>query len=167
MRLPSQAVYASHARQPLVPELDVTNLGESLDFYVVLIGFQMAYERSAERFAYLTLEGAGLMLQEATGPGRRFRIAPLERPLGRGVNFQIEVTDVDAIYQRLRAADYQLVVDMEERWYDVRGAQASGTEAAPDPMAAGKRQFAVGAPGGYLWRLFRDLGVPPLPGEGA
>ena len=73
----------------LVPELDVSDLARSLDFYVGLIGFEVLYERPEERFAYLTLGDAHLMLEEAAGPGRRFRTAPLERPYGRGVNFQI------------------------------------------------------------------------------
>ena len=36
---------------------------------------------------------AELMLQEAEGPGRRFRTAPLQHPYGRGMNMQIEVDD--------------------------------------------------------------------------
>ena len=43
-------------------------------------------ERPAERFAYLERLGAELMIQEAAGPGRRFRRALLEAPYRRGVN---------------------------------------------------------------------------------
>ena len=72
----------------LVPELDVSDLAQSLEFYVGLIGFAVRYERPEERFAYLTLDRAHLMLEEAEGPGRRFRRAPLERPYGRGATFR-------------------------------------------------------------------------------
>jgi catechol 2,3-dioxygenase-like lactoylglutathione lyase family enzyme len=48
-----------------------------LRFYVDVCGFEVAYERPAEGFAYLDREGAELMLQAAAGPGRRFRTAPL------------------------------------------------------------------------------------------
>lgn len=83
----------------LIPELDVCDLDASLRFYVDLIGFELDYQRPEERFAMLSFEGARLMLQEATGPGRRFRTAPLERPFGRGVNFQIQCSDADKLYE--------------------------------------------------------------------
>ena len=60
----------------LVPELDVVDLARSLRFYVGVLGFRVLFERPAERFAYLERDGAELMVQEAAGPGRRFRTAP-------------------------------------------------------------------------------------------
>ena len=75
----------------LIPELDVSDLARSLRFYRQIIGCEVLYERSEERFAFLNLEGAQFMLEEAAGPGRRFRTASLEFPFGRGVNFQIQI----------------------------------------------------------------------------
>lgn len=69
----------------LIPELDVADLDRSLTFYVGVAGFRFCYGREEERFAYLDLDGVHLMLQEAAGPGRRFRTAPLEAPYGRGL----------------------------------------------------------------------------------
>jgi|GEM_PF-6643447 len=37
----------------LVPELDVTEMSASLNFYVTVCGFTIRYERPEERFAYL------------------------------------------------------------------------------------------------------------------
>ena len=54
-----------------------------------MLGFTALYERPEERFVFLEREGVALMLEEAAGPGRRFRTAPLEYPYGRGINFQI------------------------------------------------------------------------------
>lgn len=68
----------------LVPELDVTELATSLRFYAGVL------ERNAVE----------LMIQEAAGPGRRFRTGPLEPPCGRGVNFQLRVEDIDAVHAR-------------------------------------------------------------------
>jgi len=130
----------------LIPELDVTDLQKSLHFYVTLAGFELKYDRPAERFAMLDLEGAYLMLEEAQGPGRRFRTAPLERPYGRGVNFQIKVTNVNDLYERMIRADAQIVIPLEEKWY------RSGEE------ELGNRQFVVADPDGFLLRFFRDLG---------
>ena len=53
----------------LIPELDVTCLETSLDFYTTVLGFEVLYERAEERFAMLDIEGARLMLEEAEGPG--------------------------------------------------------------------------------------------------
>jgi catechol 2,3-dioxygenase-like lactoylglutathione lyase family enzyme len=136
----------------LIPEFDVTDLDRSLAFYVALIGFRVLYERPEERFAFLERDGAQLMLEEAAGPGRRFRTAPLERPFGRGVNFQIEVADVDALYRRIRTAELDPVIPIEERWH------------RRDDMELGARQFTIADPDGYLLRFFSDLGKRRAPG---
>ncbi len=142
-----------------MPELDVADLSVSISFYTGVLGFQVAFERGAERFAYLTLDGAELMLQEAAGPGRRFRSAPLEPPFGRGVNFQLSVTDVDAVYERVTASGYKPLIEVEERWYQVEVTNPGGRWPAAGPTEAGNRQFVVADPDGYLWRPFTDLGV--------
>jgi catechol 2,3-dioxygenase-like lactoylglutathione lyase family enzyme len=131
----------------LVPELDVTDLDVSMRFYIELLRFSVAWERPEERFVYLDHGGAQLMLEEAAGPGRRFRTGPLERPFGRGVNLQIEVDDADAVYSGLLGAGHVPLVPMEERWYRT-GAGSRG-----------HRQFVIADPDGYLLRLFTPLGV--------
>lgn len=149
-------------RVTLVPELDVSDIQASLDFYVDLLGFKIVFERHAERFAYLALGGAELMLQEAAGPGRRFRTAPLELPFGRGANYQLAVADVDSVYERVVAAGHEPLVAMEERWYEVDVASPNGRWPSSGMTRAGNRQFVVADPDGYLWRPFTDLGVRPL-----
>lgn len=134
----------------IIPELDVTNLSSSLDFYETVLGFVVLYDRPEERFAMIDLGGARLMLEEASGPGRRFRNAALERPCGRGVNFQIEVEDAQALHQRVVEAGCDPLVPLEERWY--RRAD----------LELGNRQFVLSDPDGYLLRFFTDLGSRPL-----
>ncbi|MGI8793684.1 MAG: bleomycin resistance protein [Acidimicrobiales bacterium] len=148
----------------VVPELDVTELATSLGFYTEVLGFRTLFERRAERFAYLERDGVELMIQEAAGPGRRFRTAPLERPFGRGVNFQISVDDVDAVHARAVKAGADIVIPMEERWYRVDVAESGGRWTVEGPTQAGNRQFVLADPDGYLWRPFRDLGVRPVTG---
>ncbi len=153
-------------RQPpptsLVPELDVDDLDVSLRFYVGVMGFTVVFERSRERFAYLGLDGAELMLQEAAGPGRRFRTAPLERPFGRGINLQIAVRSVDEVHEAVVAAGIEPIIEIEERWYDVDVVRPSGRWSSRGSMQAGNRQFVVADPDGYLLRLFTSLGSRPL-----
>jgi len=148
--------------ESLVPELDVTDLDRSLVFYVDVVGFTLVFERPAERFAYLAINSAELMLQEAAGPGRRFRTAPLERPFGRGINLQILVPDVDVTYAAVLASDIEPVIQLENRWYDVDVVSPSGRWASTGPMKAGNRQFVVSDPDGYLLRFYTSLGAVPI-----
>jgi catechol 2,3-dioxygenase-like lactoylglutathione lyase family enzyme len=143
----------------LVPELDVTDLARSLAFYVDVVGFTIVFERPAERFAYLALDDAELMLQEAAGPGRRFRTAPLERPFGRGINLQVLVPDVDLTYATIHAAGIEPTIPLEDRWYDVDVVRPSGRWGSTGPMKAGNRQFVVADPDGYLLRFYSSLGA--------
>ena len=86
------------------------------------------------------------MLEQADGPGRRFRTAPLEYPFGRGLNLQIEVPDVDSLYTQAATAGAANYVPLEERWYRRGGEEV------------GHRQFVVIDPDGYLLRFFSSLG---------
>jgi len=137
------------APPPLIPELDVEDLAASLRVYTGVFGFKVLFERLEEQFAYLDLEGVHLMLEEAAGPGRRFRTAPLEKPYGRGVNLQIRVSDVDGLHTQAVHAGLAIVTDLEERWY------------RRDGQERGQRQFVVADPDGYLLRFYTYLGIRP------
>jgi catechol 2,3-dioxygenase-like lactoylglutathione lyase family enzyme len=137
----------------LVPELNVDSLERSLVFYTSVLGFSVMYCRPEDKFAYLNLEGAHIMLEEASAPGRHFVIAPLEKPYGRGVNFQIEVSNVDALLGRVRAAGFSLVIPLEESWY------------RDGAVLHGNRQFVVADPDGYLLRFFTDIGDRAASGD--
>ena len=147
---------------PLVPELDVRDVDTSMRFYVGVIGFAVIFERPAERFAYLGLDGAELMVQDASGPGRRFRTAPLEQPFGRGINLQIAVPDVDETLEAVHAAGIEPVIKIEERWYDVDVVTPSGRWSEPGVKHVGNRQFVVADPDGYLLRLYTSLDPAPV-----
>jgi catechol 2,3-dioxygenase-like lactoylglutathione lyase family enzyme len=136
----------------LIPELDVSDLDRSLTVYLEVLGFRCHVRRPEERFAYLIREGAHLMLEEARGPGRRFHTAPLEYPFGRGVNLQIEVSNVDALYANVQKSDMTILIPLEERWY------------RHDQMELGNRQFVMADPDGYLLRFFSNLGERPARG---
>lgn len=146
----------------LVPELDVADVARSRRFCIEVLGFQVLFERAAEHFVYLEHDGVELMLQDAAGPGRRFRTAPLDPPFGRGVNFQLRVDDVDEVYRRAIDAGAEIVIPIEERWYRVDvTVPGRGRWHTTGPTEAGNRQFVLADPNGYLWRPFRDLGTRP------
>lgn len=130
----------------LVPELDVADLASALSIYRSVFGFGLLFERPDEAFAYIQLGCAHLMLQQADGPGRRFRTAPLERPFGRGINLQIRISNLDVLRARVSMHELEVIADVEERWYQ------QGT------IERGNRQFVVADIDGYLLRFYEDLG---------
>jgi len=137
----------------LVPELLVEDLDASLDFWCRLGGFDVLYDRPEQRFAYIGRGTAHLMLEQ-TGAGRNWTPAALQPPLGRGVNFQISVPSIEPIVSALRAVDWPLFMEPEQKWY-----RTGATD-------AGVAQFLVQDPDGYLIRFQASLGRRAVtPGE--
>ena len=128
------------AAPTLVPELSVTELQISLSFWVGLCGFEVVYERPEEGFAYIRLGSAHLMLDQI-GLGRDWLTDTLERPLGRGINFEISVPSIDSLTSRLAEADWPLFLEPETKWYRTADRET------------GVRQFLVQDPDGYLLRF--------------
>ncbi len=127
----------------LIPELTVTDLRTSLNFYQAL-GFRLEYERSEDKVAFLSLEGAQLMLEQFHPTG--WNVAPLERPFGRGINIQIEVADIGPLLGALEDRLYPLYSPIKEHWRRV------------DSQQIGEREFLVQDPDGYLLRFSQYLG---------
>jgi catechol 2,3-dioxygenase-like lactoylglutathione lyase family enzyme len=130
----------------LIPELDVSDFEKSLKFYLEVLGCKILYDRPEKYFAMLDLEGSHLMLEKAAGTGRRFTTANLEYPYGRGINLQIQVSDVDSIYDRSLENNCKIVIPIEDIWYRA------------DKYELGNRQFVVLDPDGYIIRPFSDIG---------
>ena len=137
-------------RPRLVPELICSDLEQSLAFYVDLLGFRVLYARAEDRFAFLEREGAELMLEQPVSRDRLWPRAELSRPFGRGVNFQIEVSDVDHLHSAIAAAGIECFLPLEQRWY------------RRDGFEIGVRQFAVQDLDGYLIRLSQSIGDRPV-----
>ncbi len=127
----------------LVPELEVTDFGKSLEFYVGILGFSVLYDRPERPFAYLGLGTAHIMIEK----GGTWITAPLEKPLRRGMNFQISIPDVSALAARLTQVGWPLFRKIEDAWYR-RGAEYIGA-----------RELLVQDPDGYLLRFSQSLGI--------
>lgn len=133
----------------LVPELSVTDYKASRHFWCDLVGFSLRYERLEEGFGYLVLGNAHLMLDQIS-LGRTWETGPLELPLGRGINFEVQVDNLDPALQRIISAGWPIFVEPEEKWY-----RAGDIE-------IGVRQFLVQDPDGYLLRLQQEIGERPV-----
>lgn len=127
-----------------IPELSVTNLNESLNFYKTL-GFKIEYERTENKFAFISLGEIQFMLQEISD-NDKWTVAPLVYPFGNGINFQLEVDNLDKIYNNLKGSNYEITFDIEENWY------------RQDDKLLGNKEFLVQDPDGYLLRFSEDLG---------
>ncbi len=132
----------------LIPELMVTNFDKSLKFYLD-IGFKVEYSRGEKeeekKFALISFEGSQIMLDELKHDDE-FVTGKLEYPLGRGINFQIEILDVEKIYKILKEMNYKIHKEIEENWY------------RKENKLIGNKEFMVMDPDGYLLRFAEDLG---------
>lgn len=135
----------------IVPELAVRDWRRSLAFYTGVLGFACRYARPDEGFAYLTREGAHLMIDQI-GLGRDFDtgLAGIAGPLGRGLNLQIRVSQIAPVIAALRQAGYPPVFGPEDKWY------------RQDDQETGNSQIVIADPDGYLLRLYQDLGSRPV-----
>jgi hypothetical protein len=128
----------------IIPELSVTNLENSLDFYKT-VGFKIEYERPENKFVFISLGEIQFMLQE-NSDNDKWDLAPLSYPFGNGINFQLEVNNLDEIYNNLKTENYKITFDIEENWY------------RQDNKLLGNKEFLVQDPDGYLLRFSEDLG---------
>ena len=129
----------------LIPEFKVRDFKKSLDFYTTLVGFSVLYDRPEDSFAMLDKNGAMLMLEQIESEDR-WVIGEQKYPLGQGINFQIEVSNVQELFDNCKMTDYPIFCEMEEKWY------------RRDNNEVGNKQFLIQDPDGHLLRFFEDLG---------
>ncbi|EGR0209244.1 VOC family protein [Vibrio vulnificus] len=132
---------------PMVPELSVSNFTNSLYFYCEIIGFKIKNQRKDPDFVYLELEKIQIMLEQIHDEA--WVTGELVWPLGRGVNFQIELSDISPVYERVKASNIKLFRELKETWYDV------------GECLSGQKEFLVQDPDGYLLRFSQYLGEKP------
>ncbi|ABD53473.1 bleomycin resistance protein [Jannaschia sp. CCS1] len=132
----------------LVPELSVRDLDQSLRFYRDVLGFSEKIRRPEDRFSYLELGQAQIMIEEVPeNTAATWQTGPLEAPFGRGLNLQIEVEHARALHDRIVAAGYKVFAPLKVAWY------RDGT------LEHGQEQFLVQDPDGYLLRFMKHLGT--------
>jgi len=134
----------------MVSELHVNDLEASLSFWCGILGFEMAYQRSEERFAYLEHpEGHQIMLCQRHG---RFETGLMTYPLGQGVMFQIYMASIDAPLAAITAHAWPLYQQPREIW------RRTGDR------ESGQREFVVQDPDGYLIMIAQSIGQRPVAG---
>ncbi|NCN45256.1 MAG: aldoketomutase [Candidatus Pacebacteria bacterium CG10_big_fil_rev_8_21_14_0_10_36_11] len=131
----------------LIPELSVSSFKNSLDFYCNILGFKIEYQRKADKFALISLEGSQLMIEEINN---HWQVGEMQKPFGRGVNFQIEVKKIQPLLASLAKNNLKLFKETMENWY------------RQDDKLLGNKEFLIQDPDGYLLRFSEDLGKKNL-----
>ena len=131
----------------MVSELHVNDLNASLQFWIGILGFEIAFQRQSERFVYLEHEeGHQIMLCQRHG---RFETGALDYPLGQGAMFQIYLARLEHVLSRLSAQSWPLYLERREIWRQVGDREN------------GQREVFVQDPDGYLLMLAEHLGTRP------
>ncbi len=104
----------------MVPELAVTDFAASWAFYVEAIGFKVRIRRENPDFAYLCYGQVQLMIEQVHEGG--WLTAEMAYPLGRGINLQIDVPDIETLYSRLLRLSTPLFRPLRENCYDTGNA---------------------------------------------
>lgn len=133
----------------LTPELLVSDLPGSLAFYLQTLGFRLLFERPEAGFAAIALGEAALMLEQIDPDAPQddpWTVGPLDRPLGRGINLQISVSDLQPLQQRLLEHGVPLRLPADR----------------VDDHRLSVRQLMIQDPDGYLLRFSQVLGTSPL-----
>lgn len=123
----------------LTPEILVEDFAASLAFYRML-GFRDLYQRSG--FAYLDYCGAQFMIAQRDN---YWETGAMERPFGRGVNFQFATDELDAMMERVAQAGFPLYEGKKEKWRDLGGKRRGSVE------------FLIQDPDGYLLRFLQKI----------
>ena len=82
----------------LIPELTVTDLERTKKFYVDILNFTIEYERPEDYFVFLSLENNQMMFEQINN---NWNTGILEYPFGRGMNFEMTISNVDAMYKHI------------------------------------------------------------------
>ena len=129
------------------PELSVSDFQKSLAFYTKILGFKVEYQRVEKQFAFLSLQGSQIMIEKEND---NWVTEKPTYPYGRGINFQIEVENVEQFYTALRQNNYPVKIEIQENWY------------RQDDKLLGNKEFLVMDPDGYILRFAEDLGEKML-----
>jgi len=131
----------------LVPELIVSDLQRSLQFYCSTAGFTLEYQRPEDKFAFLSFGQSQLMLEQDWHSDSPWRVEPLEQPFGRGLNLQILCDNAQDLADAFETAGYPLRRAVEAHWY------------RSNDCLNGQRNFLIQDPDGYLLRFSENLGM--------
>ena len=121
----------------LIPELSVTNIEKSKEFYLNL-GFKIMYERKEDKFCFLYLEDNQIMIEEINN---NWNVGEMKYPFGNGINISMTVSDIDSFYGKIINKKIVLFRKIKTSKYRV------------DDIIYEDKEFLLQDPDGYLLRF--------------
>lgn len=121
----------------LIPELSVTNIEKSKEFYLNL-GFKIIYERKEDKFCFLYLEDNQIMIEEINN---NWNVGEMKYPFGNGINISMTVSDIDSFYEKIISKKIVLFRKIKTSKYRV------------DDIIYEDKEFLLQDPDGYLLRF--------------
>ena len=121
----------------LIPELSVSNINKSKEFYLKL-GFNIMYERVEDKFVFLQLEDNQIMIEENNN---NWNTGEMDYPYGRGITISRSVEDIDSMYKKIKENNIELFLDLETHEYRI------------NDIISYDKEFLIQDPDGYLLRF--------------
>ncbi len=121
----------------LIPELSVTDIEKSKEFYLNL-GFKIMYERKEDKFCFLYLEDNQIMIEEIND---NWNVGEMKYPFGNGINISMTVSDIDSFYESIISKKIVLFRKIKTSKYRV------------DDIIYEDKEFLLQDPDGYLLRF--------------
>lgn len=121
----------------LIPELSVTDIEKSKEFYLNL-GFKVMYERIEDKFCFLYLEDNQIMIEEINN---NWNVGEMKYPFGNGINISMTVSDIDSFYESIISKKIVLFRKIKTSKYRV------------DDIIYEDKEFLLQDPDGYLLRF--------------
>lgn len=121
----------------LIPELSVTNIEKSKEFYLNL-GFKIMYERKEDKFCFLYFEDNQIMIEEINN---NWNVGEMKYPFGNGINISMTVSDIDSFYESIISKKIVLFRKIKTSKYRV------------DDIIYEDKEFLLQDPDGYLLRF--------------
>lgn len=121
----------------LIPELSVTDIEKSKEFYLNL-GFKVMHERKEDKFCFLYLEDNQIMIEEINN---NWNVGEMKYPFGNGINISMTVSDIDSFYESIISKKIVLFRKIKTSKYRV------------DDIIYKDKEFLLQDPDGYLLRF--------------
>ena len=121
----------------LIPELSVTDIEKSKEFYLNL-DFKVMYERKEDKFCFLYLEDNQIMIEEINN---NWNVGEMKYPFGNGINISMTVSDIDSFYESIISKKIVLFRKIKTSKYRV------------DDIIYEDKEFLLQDPDGYLLRF--------------
>ena len=124
----------------LIPELSVTNIEKSKEFYLNL-GFKIMYERKKDKFCFLYLEDNQIMIEEINN---NWNVGEMKYPFGSGINISMTVSDIDSFYESIKSIISKKIVLFRK---------IKTSKYRVDDIIYEDKEFLLQDPDGYLLRF--------------